>query len=112
MTALDRLDAARYWAEDERLLLEQVRRLADTVIATAAAAHDRDGTFPWGNIKAINDLGLNGLFVPEEYGGSPMRYRVYLEVVRIISEACAATKASSRVVITSRMVSETKVEVS
>ena len=91
MTALDRLDAARVWDEDERLILDQVRRLADEVIAPNAAAHDRDGTFPWANIKAINELGLNGIFVPEEYGGSPMRYRVYLECVRIISAACAAT---------------------
>jgi alkylation response protein AidB-like acyl-CoA dehydrogenase len=91
VTALDRLDAARPWAEDERLVLDQVQRLADEMIAPAAAAHDRDGTFPWANIEAINALGLNGIFVPEEYGGSPMRYRVYLEVVRIISEACAAT---------------------
>ena len=91
MTALDRLDQARTWSEDERLVIDQVRRVADAVIAPAAAAHDRDETFPWGNVKALNALGLNGIFIPEEYGGSPMRYRVYLECVRIISQACAAT---------------------
>ena len=91
MTALARLDATRSWSEDERLVLAQVQRLADEQIAPNAARHDQDGTFPWDNIKALNELGLNGLFVPEEYGGSPMRYRVYLECVRIISEACAAT---------------------
>ena len=91
MTALDRLDQARAWGEDERLIIDQVQRLADEVIAPAAAEHDRAGSFPWGNVKALNELGLNGIFVPEEYGGSPMRYRVYLECVRIISQACAAT---------------------
>jgi acyl-CoA dehydrogenase len=29
--------------------------------------------------------------VPEEYGGAPVTYRCYLETVRIISAACAAT---------------------
>jgi len=91
MTALDRWDAARAWDEDERLILGQVRRLTDEVIAPNAAAHDRDGSFPWENVRALNALGLNGIFIPEEYGGTPMRYRVYLECVRIISTACAAT---------------------
>ena len=36
-------------------------------------------------------LGLNAMFVPEAYGGAPMRYRVYLKVVQLISEACAST---------------------
>src|SRR5690606_13936230 len=36
-------------------------------------------------------LGLNGLFVPEAYGGAPMSYRLYLAVVKILAEACAST---------------------
>ena len=46
MTALDRLDQARAWGEYERLLVDQVQRLADEVIAPAAAEHDREGSFP------------------------------------------------------------------
>ena len=88
---MDRLDQARAWGEDERLVIGQVQRLADDLIAPAAASYDRDGRFPWTNVQALNALGLNGIFVPEAYGGSPMRYRVYLECVRIISQACAAT---------------------
>ena len=91
MTVLDRLDAGRAWSEDESLLLAQVQRLADTTIAPNAARFDAAGEFPWGNIHAINALGLNGLFIPEDFDGSPMRYRVYLECVRIISQACAST---------------------
>ena len=29
--------------------------------------------------------------MPEAYGGSPARYKLYLAVVKIISEACAST---------------------
>src|SRR4029453_10070626 len=43
------------------------------------------------NVAHIQALGLNGLFVPEAYGGSPARYKLYLAVVKIISEACAST---------------------
>jgi alkylation response protein AidB-like acyl-CoA dehydrogenase len=31
------------------------------------------------------------LFVPEAYGGAPMRFRLYVAVVKMISEACAST---------------------
>lgn len=81
----------REWSEDERLVLEQVQRLADDLIAPNAARYDESGEFPWDNIKALNDLGANTMFVPEAYGGAPMSYRLYLEVVKKISEACAST---------------------
>lgn len=91
MKIFDQLDRSRGWTEDERMVLDQVRRLADGVIAPRAAHYDRTGEFPHDNIKAINELGLNALFVPEAYGGSPLTFRLYLEVVKLISEACAST---------------------
>jgi len=65
--------------------------VADKIIAPNAEHVDRSGEFPWDNIHAINALGLNTIFVPEAYGGMPMSYRLYLELVSIISEACAST---------------------
>ncbi len=88
---LARLEQRRRWTEEERLVLDQVRRLARETIAPRAAALDRSGAFPWENIRAINELGLNALFVPEAYGGAPMRYRLYLAVVQAITSACAST---------------------
>ncbi|MDP2409767.1 MAG: acyl-CoA dehydrogenase family protein [Pseudolabrys sp.] len=81
----------RHWSEDERLVLDQVQRLADELIAPNAARHDESGEFPWDNIRALNELGCNTMFVPEAYGGAPMAYRLYLEVVKIVSAACAST---------------------
>ena len=88
---LARLERRRGWSAEERLVLDQVRRLARETIAPRAAALDRSGAFPWDNIRAINELGLNALFVPEAYGGAPMRYRLYLAVVQAITSACAST---------------------
>jgi len=81
----------RQWSEDERLVLDQVQRLADELIAPNAARYDASGEFPWDNIRALNVLGCNTMFVPEAYGGAPMAYRLYLEVVKIVSAACAST---------------------
>src|SRR5690606_17700934 len=91
MKVFEQIERRRHWTEDEALIIEQVRRLAETVIRPNADHHDRTAEFPWRNVEAINDLGLNGLFVPEAYGGTPMPYRLYLAVVKTISEACAST---------------------
>ena len=91
MKIFDQLEQRRVWSDDEVLIRKSVRRLCDDVIAPAAAEYDRSGEFPWPNVKAINALGLNGLFVPEAYGGNRSRFRLYLSVVQMISEACAST---------------------
>lgn len=91
MKIFEQLRRERHWQEDERLVLDQVQRIADEIIAPNAAEFDRNATFPWVNIEAINALGLNAIFVPEAYGGAPMSYRLYLECVAIISAACAST---------------------
>ena len=91
MNVFDRLDASVTFSDEERMLIESVRTLARERIAPRAAHHDRTGEFPWENVKAINALGLNAMFIPEGYGGTPLSYAAYLECVRELSKACAAT---------------------
>ncbi len=91
MKLLEHCLDARQWNAEERQVLDQVQRLADTRIAPNAARVDESGEFPWDSIDGINELGLNLLFLPEAQGGLAMSYALYLEVVSIISEACAAT---------------------
>src|SRR6202162_884501 len=92
MTPLfSRLDALPKLSQEERQLLDSVRALARDEIGPRAAAYDRSGEFPWDNIKAINALGLNAMFVPEAYGGAGLSYAAYLACVREISKACAST---------------------
>lgn len=91
MKLLERTLAARRWSDEERMILDSVQRVVDQVVAPNAAAVDAGGEFPWDNVRALNDLGLNAIFVPEEFGGLGMSYALYLEVVTVISEACAST---------------------
>jgi alkylation response protein AidB-like acyl-CoA dehydrogenase len=91
MNVFDRLDATVEFSDEERMLIESVRALSRDQIAPRAAGYDRTGEFPHDNIEAINALGLNAMFVPEEYGGAPLSYATYLECVREISAACAST---------------------
>ena len=91
MKLLERIHANRRWSEDERIVLDQVQRIADEVIAPNAARYDETAEFPWANVEALNAVGFNAIFVPEAFGGAPMSYRLYLEAVSVISEACAST---------------------
>ena len=91
MTVLERLDATVALAEDETLVLESVRRLAENVLKPRAAQHDAAAAFPWDNVAAINELGLNSMFIPVEYGGSGLSYTAYLACCREIAKACAST---------------------
>jgi acyl-CoA dehydrogenase len=91
MRVFENLERARKWPEDERLVLDQFRRVAETVIAPNAARCDQAGQVPEENLRALKELGANALFIPEAYGGAPVSYRLYLEVVKIIAEACAST---------------------
>lgn len=91
MKIFEQLECKRRWNADEKLLLDQVDRMVADVIAPNAAPIDESGEFPWANVEAINRIGLNAVFIPEVYGGSPMSFRLYLAVVRRIAEACAST---------------------
>ncbi len=92
MTPLfDRLDTMPQLSPEERQLIDSVRALARDEIAPRATAYDRAAEFPWDNVKAINALGLNAMFVPEEYGGAGLSYAAYLACVREVSAACAST---------------------
>ena len=91
MNVFNRLDASLKLPPDEAMLVESVRKLAVEVVAPSAEQSDRSGEFPHANVKAINALGLNAMFIPEAYGGAQMSYAAYLECVRELSKACAST---------------------
>ena len=91
MSILDQVDAAIVLNDEERLLVEQVQALSREHLAPRAAGFDASGEFPWDNVRDINALGLNAMFVPADYEGAPLSYTAYLLCVREISAACAAT---------------------
>tara|TARA_R110002126_G_scaffold291797_1_gene458866 strand:+ start:19082 stop:20248 length:1167 start_codon:yes stop_codon:yes gene_type:complete len=91
MKLLEKVLAARNWNDEERQILDQVQRMVNEVIAANAEHTDRTSEFPWKNVEAINELGLNTIFIPEKFGGMQMAFKLYLEIVTVISEACAST---------------------
>jgi alkylation response protein AidB-like acyl-CoA dehydrogenase len=77
--------------EDEKLLLKMVQDLCKKELAPRAAMFDKEERFPWENVKRINEIGLNGLFIPEAYGGNPVSKTAWLVIMKEISKACPST---------------------
>jgi alkylation response protein AidB-like acyl-CoA dehydrogenase len=58
---------------DEQLMIQDVaRRIAQEKIAPTAEHFDRSGEFPLENIRTLGENGLMGIEVPAEYGGAGM----------------------------------------
>ena len=70
---------------------DTLRDFADREIAPGAARYDDAGEFPWENVKKMAELGLFGLFFPEQYGGGGFGTLEYVLAVEEISRACAST---------------------
>ena len=76
---------------EEQLMLQDVaRRIAQEKIAPSAEHHDRTGEFPLENIRALGENGLMGIEVPAEYGGAGMDPVAYVLAMVEIAAADAA----------------------
>ena len=76
---------------DEQLMIQDVaRRIAQEKIAPSAEYHDRTGEFPLENIRTLGENGLMGIEVPAEYGGAGMDPISYVLAMVEIAAADAA----------------------
>ncbi|AGL02678.1 acyl-CoA dehydrogenase [Desulfoscipio gibsoniae] len=77
--------------EEQQMMRDMVKKLAQNEIAPRAAEIDRTHRFPIENIKKMGELGLMGVPIPEEYGGAGCDFLSYIITVEEISRACAST---------------------
>jgi butyryl-CoA dehydrogenase len=70
---------------------EKVRAFAEEKIAPLATALDIEQRFPHEHLKPLADMGLMGMVVPEQYGGSPVDTVCYSIAVEELSRVCGST---------------------
>ena len=78
-------------SEEELMLRSAVREFSDAELAPRAADYDESGVFPWDNLRGLADMGLLGLGVGEEYGGSGGTTRQLVVALEEVARGCAAT---------------------
>jgi len=76
---------------EEQLMIQDVaRRIAQEKIAPTAAEHDAAGEFPMDNMKVLGENGMMGIEVPAEYGGAGMDPIAYtLAMIEVAAADCA-----------------------
>lgn len=81
-------------SEEIAALREMVRKFAAAEIAPLAAEIDRSNEFPRHLWPKLGALGLHGITVPEEFGGSDMGYLAHIVAMEEISRASASVGLS------------------
>jgi alkylation response protein AidB-like acyl-CoA dehydrogenase len=78
------------FSEEQLMIQDVARRIAQEKIGPSAEYHDRTGGFPLENIRTLGENGLMGIEVPAEYGGAGMDSIAYaLAMIEIAAADCA-----------------------
>jgi alkylation response protein AidB-like acyl-CoA dehydrogenase len=75
---------------EQRALVGTVRNLARSKFRGRAMKY-MDGTFPWENIRDLAELGILGMAIPEEYGGSGLPVFDTALVIEEVAKVCYPT---------------------
>jgi len=77
-------------SENQQMIITMVRDFAEKHIRPYVMEWDEAQTFPVETFKKLGQLGLMGVLVPEEYGGSGLGYFEYVSIITEISKVCGS----------------------
>jgi len=76
--------------ENQRMISEMIRDFAKKEIAPYIMEWDEAQIFPVDLFRKLGKLGLMGILVPEEYGGSGFTYTEYVTALSEIAQVCGS----------------------
>jgi alkylation response protein AidB-like acyl-CoA dehydrogenase len=77
--------------DEQRALVDTVRQLARDKQFRANSIKYMDGTYPWDNLNDLARIGVLGMSIPEEYGGSNLSVFDTALVIEEVAKNCYAT---------------------
>lgn len=80
--------------EDQLVIQQMVRDFSEKEIRPNLNKWDEGEIFPIEIMKKMGDLGLLGIFIPEEYGGSGFSYFEYATVLMELGKVCGGVGLS------------------
>ena len=83
--------------EDQKMFVDQVRRMVAEKVELRAVEIDKKGEFPWEPKEIFQEMGFMGLCVPEEYGGFYQEHHYVCLTVEEIAKACVSSSLIVRV---------------
>jgi alkylation response protein AidB-like acyl-CoA dehydrogenase len=82
-----------FYTEEQRMIRDMARDFAQEQLAPNAAQWEKDRWIADTAVGQMGELGLLGMVVPEEWGGSYTDYIAYALAVEEVAAGCAATAA-------------------
>jgi alkylation response protein AidB-like acyl-CoA dehydrogenase len=76
--------------ENQRMIADMVQKFAEQNIRPDMMKWDEAQTFPVEVFKKLGELGLMGVVVPTEYGGSGFGYHEYVTAIVELSKVCGS----------------------
>lgn len=80
--------------ENHEMIAQMVRDFAEKEIRPHVMEWDESQFFPREVFKKMGALGLMGVLVPEEYGGSGLGYFEYISVIEEVAKVCGSVGLS------------------
>jgi len=80
--------------ENQTMIAQMVRDFAEKEIRPHMNQWDADEFFPVDVMKKMGDLGLLGIYIPEQYGGSGMGYFEYATALMELGKVCGGVGLS------------------
>ncbi|WP_308378622.1 acyl-CoA dehydrogenase family protein [Parapedobacter tibetensis] len=80
--------------ENRRMVRNMVREFADKHIRPYVMEWDEAQIFPVDTFKAMGQLGIMGVLVPEVYGGAGLGYHEYVDIIVEVAKVCGSVGLS------------------
>ncbi len=82
---------------EQEMIRDMVRDFTDKNIKPVAALYDEEKQFPYQNLKKMAQLGLMGMNIPVEFGGSEVGVVAYSLAITEIAKGCASHAVTTSV---------------
>lgn len=80
--------------ENREMMRQMVREFVEKHIRPYVMEWDEAQIFPIDTFKAMGQLGIMGVLVPEEYGGAGLGYDEYVDIIVEVSRVCGSVGLS------------------
>ena len=77
-------------AHDRQLVVQTIREFVERDVTPVASGMEHRGEYPHALVETMKELGLFGLNIPEEYGGTPVDYTTFAIVFEELSRGWMA----------------------
>ncbi len=78
------------YSENQRMIADMIRRYGEENIRPIVNKYDESQELPLEILRELGDMGLMGILVPQEYGGSGFGYEEYVIAIMEVAKFCGS----------------------